>query len=345
MTTVLDLIRDSAASFFSADLDDEQGLSFDEFRNMLPTHIRDKFKDSTLREIFGDADSDGDGRISRKEFFFWTLRAAHEQSGSSSSNLERCFTRFDLSGDGELNLSEFTQMVERFGFGELGHEIFGELDTDQTGTVSYVELMQAISAHTGSYSKNCQRLLAACAFDLSNGGDESSPSKRQPAKRFPSTPWVAEDAKSLRQHIRNMMVAQLAKPYDVWQSLVSIETGDKGVDNGRPGQTLSAEQFGAAMRGILGFTGEEDVLQLVYGQMDDTESDSVSFAQVTRGKRPPQSPARNPALKPASITLPVASQNYTHRARSSYRVAFSRIERVLLHAVCAQYAVLQLDEQ
>jgi hypothetical protein len=167
-------------------------------------------------------------------------------------------------------------MVERFGFGELGHEIFSELDADQTGTVSYVELMEAIGARTGHFSKNCQNLLAACAFENVTG-DESSPSKQLPTKQFPSTPWEAKDSKTMRQHVRKVMAGQLARPYDVWQALLigGAAQPNSPPDSRRPG--LTCEEFCAAMRGVLGFAGDEDVLELVYSQMDDTESNSVSF--------------------------------------------------------------------
>lgn len=92
--SLINLIRDSAASFFAADLDDDKKLSFTEFKTVLPKHICDGFKESTLQEVFNDADTDRDGFVSRTEFFFWTLRTATEQGGKSSSNLERCFGRY-----------------------------------------------------------------------------------------------------------------------------------------------------------------------------------------------------------------------------------------------------------
>ena len=37
------------------------------------------------------------------------------------------FKKFDHSGDGQLNLLEFTQAIEEFGYGQLGHDIFLEV--------------------------------------------------------------------------------------------------------------------------------------------------------------------------------------------------------------------------
>ena len=95
MSAILDLIQSCAASFFASDHDSDQKLSFDEFQQVLPKHVRDAYKKSTLKELFDDADVNGDGGISREEFFFWTLRWVTENTNGGLSGLERCFSRFD----------------------------------------------------------------------------------------------------------------------------------------------------------------------------------------------------------------------------------------------------------
>ena len=101
-------------------------LEFEEFRAIIPKGTREKYEEETIRELFDAADYDHNGAISRDEFFFWTLTWAKESSGVALT-LESSFKKFDSTGDGQLNLHEFTLAVERFGFGELGHKIFGEV--------------------------------------------------------------------------------------------------------------------------------------------------------------------------------------------------------------------------
>ena len=100
-------------------------------------------REDEMRQVFDMADGDGSGCISRDEYFFWMLRWM-AQSGQASG-LERNFQRFDASGDGELNEREWSMASDRFGFGEIGHQVFKELDADRTGTVSYKELIAKLN--------------------------------------------------------------------------------------------------------------------------------------------------------------------------------------------------------
>ena len=159
----------------SADTNGDAELSYEEFVNVIPKQTREKHEDASLKEIFDLADTDGNGAISREEFFFWALNWAFESSGGShkggaaTEGIRAVFRTYDTSGDGQLNLLEFSKAVDHLGFGSIAAQIFTELDVDQSGTVSSDELIEAIKNRTGGYSRETQRLLVTLTFDLGKG--------------------------------------------------------------------------------------------------------------------------------------------------------------------------------
>ena len=146
--------------------------------------------------------------------------------------------------------------------------------------------MNAIQSRKGTYSKDCQQLLAAVAFDLGGGGAggqehgkaaaPGAAASSAPGKVFAAQQWEAANDKEMRRHVRELMVSQLATPYDVWRALVSAAGGAGGKRLG-----LSATQFGLGMREALGYCGDDNVLAEVYEQLDDTSSDEISFDEFS----------------------------------------------------------------
>ena len=110
----------SALAFINADIDSNRKLDFEEFKNLVPIGLRLQHTDGTLEELFNMADLDSDGEVSQEEYFFWTLHWAAEHSGCATG-VEDSFRRFDTTGDGQLNLREFTKAVDKYGFGHIGH--------------------------------------------------------------------------------------------------------------------------------------------------------------------------------------------------------------------------------
>jgi Ca2+-binding EF-hand superfamily protein len=175
--------------------------------------------------------------------------------------LEDVFRFYDQTNDAQLNLREFTMCVESMGFGAIGHSIFHELDKDESGTISYRELVASLHAKRGSYTVECQKLLTAMSFSMIN--------TKHPAKAmtFDNTKWSTDDLDELRATIHERMLGKLARPADCWAAFLS----DQGSE-----RRLTCEQFCSAMRRVLGFDGDQRVLELAYAELDDDSSNEVS---------------------------------------------------------------------
>ena len=69
--------------------------------------------------------------------FRYTLQVAN---ASMNCGLQTVFRRYDKSGEGYLDASEFTRACEDMGFGAIAHELFLEFDDDLSGFISYGEV-------------------------------------------------------------------------------------------------------------------------------------------------------------------------------------------------------------
>ena len=149
-----------------------------------------------LRDVFDSVDADKSGDISMEEYFLWTLSIAAEKAGSG---LEEMFKRYDSSGEGVLDADEFTRAVEDMGFGSVAHELFLEMDQDEGGSVSYVELIAMIQSRTMSVGRECKRFLTAMAFD-----------RQEQVVALDTATWEiqASTCFELRQQISSFVVSQ-----------------------------------------------------------------------------------------------------------------------------------------
>lgn len=183
----LDMTREAAMAFLDADADGDHLLDYEEFRMAVPEKMRGQSAEAALRELFATADADGSGQISMSEFFMWTLTIAQSHGGNG---LEAVFKRFDRDARGELDSEEFSAACEEMGFGELAGEMFVELDHDDSGTISYSELMGILKGRAHLVSKDCKRFLTTLAFDAakpSAGGEPRAGSLEAVAQVTPST--------------------------------------------------------------------------------------------------------------------------------------------------------------
>jgi Ca2+-binding EF-hand superfamily protein len=246
-------------------------LSFEEFCGLIPESTLNKTNKTTLQEAFSVADQDGSGSISAQEYFWWTLQWTSENAGTASG-VEEAFCAGDFTGDGQLNLREFAQTVERFGFGSnTCHALFDELDKDRTGTISYRELAASLNLRKGSYSQECKRLLTALSFDVL---EQQFPNKDVLSTKFDDTSWTAKDPVEIRTVLVKRMREAQARPYDLWSALLLF------CENKRPTKMtsrLTRKQFNAAMRKLLGFQGSTDVINVCFTVMDEDASGEINY--------------------------------------------------------------------
>lgn len=101
--------------------------------------------------------NNGNGKIEMDEYFIWTLDVASKQG----CGLETIFKKYDTSGEGMLDANEFSLAVEDLGFSAtFAHDLFVELDDDNSGAVSYTELTATLKSRIGSVRDVCPPLPA-----------------------------------------------------------------------------------------------------------------------------------------------------------------------------------------
>ena len=131
-------LRQHRAFLFDADVDGD-GLSFEEFVNALPTHVRSQNSLSELRSWFRLIDADGSGVVSLNEYFSWSLSAASVVSGAGVIN---GFQKYDTNGTGRLEEVEFLRCVEEAGYGSTATELWNALPKGADGTLDYLSLIE-----------------------------------------------------------------------------------------------------------------------------------------------------------------------------------------------------------
>ena len=263
---ILEILRAASMTFYRADANADQQLDFDEFRNAISSNGADTYSTETVKEVFALADADGTGKIDKEEFFFWTLKWTCENAGASSGVAE-AFQSCDKTGDGELNLREFTAAVERFGFGAIGHQLFEELDVSKSGTISYRELATSLRGKRGTYSQDCKRLLTAMSFEVLEQSSMGEPTEVE----FDMSPWGAADTNELRAVISQRMMDTRARPYDVWSTIIIR------VATNRLAHTITKSKFCKGLRLALGYDGDDAVLEQAFSEMDDDCNGELTF--------------------------------------------------------------------
>ena len=82
---------------------------------------------------FTAADKDGGGKISRQEFFLWSLSTASQKFGADG--LLSIFRRYDADASGSLSCAEFSRAVEDMGWDSVvAKELFDELPHRNDGS-------------------------------------------------------------------------------------------------------------------------------------------------------------------------------------------------------------------
>ena len=267
------MVREASLTFLDADTNHDQRLDFDEFLLAVkrPTGMSDEQKEA-LREIFDAADESGDGVLSREEFFMWSLTIAAEFNGRCG--LESIFERYDSTGDGVLDATEFATAVEDTGFGDVAHELFMQFDADQSGTLSYREIMDVLRDRVSHLSAKCKHVFTRLAFD--HAGiimNHTGRPDRSPVALDVST-WHLEatDVEGLRNEILALISEQEG-------ACVSDFCRHICGDSVEGRASLSERDFVTRMQSV-GHTGHAMDLSEAFLCIDLNSSDSIGYSEM-----------------------------------------------------------------
>ena len=192
--------------------------------------------------------------------------------------MEKSFRKFDTSNDGKLTLAEFKKAVEPFGYSEVAHIIFDELDRDGSGSVTYTEILVNLKRFretNRTVSADLRRLLTAMSFsETATGGEPEAP-----LPEVDTTPFTCENSHELADILRERSKAANdgagARPFDIWRLLLAKVMGNGGQKYIR----IPRKQFHQSVRVTFGFEGERGVLDQAVNHMDDDNNDMLTCSE------------------------------------------------------------------
>ena len=250
-----------------------------------------------LRALFDSIDIDHSGAISMDEYFLWTLDVATKHG----CGLEAIFRRYDTSGEGVLDVSEFSNAVEDMGFDTgFAFDLFMSLDDDGSGAVSCQELIAALTKRSGNVSTDVKKFVTTLAFadattwDRGAGGpggvsrkvdprhDPRSPTPPTPQggraaslesvqARMRSVSWRldATSAEGLRDQVHSMLLSLQLRDQDLFTLL-------SGGDTVR----LTENRWTSEFKLRLGYVGDEQMLRNVFREHDVDSSGVMSLGEI-----------------------------------------------------------------
>ena len=279
------LVRSRAKVFESADKDLNGVLSFEEFVLTLPKKFVSRRSGEELKRLFDLTDVNGDGHVSKKEFFMSTLSLSSKMTGSG---LEAVFKKYDKTKDTALDILEFRCMCDDMGFGDIADSLASELPRDENGNLQTQALMDTIMRSTSEtamgmgMSELMKSFVVALSVEANNPISTGSGEKKIDTTCFSFTGHEPEIA-------RFNLTAMLLK-HNV--SLATIlRQSDQNDDN-----TISIQEFVHAFETTLGFRGPKFVAYEIFDQIDADQSGSIAMDEVSawlRGELPEVAKRRN----------------------------------------------------
>lgn len=260
------MAREAAMAFLEADINGDHKLDWDEFFAAIPRQVKKKHNKESIREIFDLCDLDKSGSITMDEYFLFTLSIAE----SVGSGIEGIFKRYDATGEGTLDSREFAHAVEDLGFGHFGHQLFLELDRDNSGSVSYSELMSMLKSKGLHFSTTSKRFLTALAFESPShmGGDTDADGSWGSVLRTGKWKLTATSPEELRIELQTRLLEQSARVFDLYAFLVE-----------KPDAPLTNFAWIVGM-GKAGFAGDVRVLTDAFASIDVDGSNDVGVTEL-----------------------------------------------------------------
>ena len=128
-----------ACRFVEFDKDGDRELDFEQFMAMMPSPILEIYTEAEIRSWFDYADVNSDGILDTNDYWRWSWGNLVNKHGKQA--LVNMFKAFDADGTGLLDSFEFEQAARCMGYGSVAKEIFQDLDDDNSGTVTYSEIV------------------------------------------------------------------------------------------------------------------------------------------------------------------------------------------------------------
>jgi len=277
-----------ALRFAEADKDGDNALDWDEFLAMQPARIREQYRDEDIRQWFTSADVDSNGSVSINEFFMFTLQ---KESLNGVEGLRALFQAYDKDGTGYIDMSEFQLIADDLGFGAASHEIFMELDDDNSGYVQYSEVLERLvpseaedKSALSKSSSTTKKFLMAIAWTANDGESKGNKAAVVDTSTWELDATTADElAAQLREHVvsSGAAVADLVELFN-WQ-----ETGE--AKRTRPDYyDIDEKEFLKTLRQRLGYTGPVDALRgcfALLGGADDGKISLTEFFEWATGRK------------------------------------------------------------
>ena len=178
------------------------------------------------------------GTIETDEYFVWALGMACQNGGG----LEAVFKKYDSDGAGLLDLIEFSLAVEDLGFSAtFASDIFLALDEDNSGFITYAEILTMLRARAGVVSNSTKKILASIAFQGVDRAEPRDALGEDAIKAIDTSSWklVGPDEESLRKQIHHELVRCSLRDADLY-ALLTTHMGGAGSDDGEPLMTMFA---------------------------------------------------------------------------------------------------------
>eukprot|EP00900_Chrysochromulina_parva_P015581 jgi/Chrpa1/24023/Chrysochromulina_OHIO_Genome00006235-RA len=275
--STVNIAREASLAFLEADANNDGKLTYVEFKDAIgrlrsrtgSIDTIDAKDEQAFRELFDSIDGNKNGFVEMDEYFLWTI----DMSTKQGCGLESLFKKYDTTGEGLLDANEFALAVEDLGFSAtFAHDLFVDLDDDNSGAVSYSEITQTLKARVGELGADSKKLLTSLAFHDSHAWNAAQKALKA-TQASTASELKGPDAESLRKQLQELLAANAMRDSDLYNLLtMPLVRGD-------PSQPLTKNTF---VRGIqeLGYSGAPGMLVNLFKRIDSDKTGIIGFAEL-----------------------------------------------------------------
>jgi len=189
--------------------------------------------------------------------------------------LESAFREYDKDGSGMLDFNEFNKVATRMGFGTSAHCIFKSLDHDNSGEISYMELIESFNTAPPKNTE-VKQLCTSLMFAFQEEGSSTAC-----AAKLNTSGWVIKgrDVETIRRELQALLRDSGAHVGDVMALFDQDQHGKQEIDD---------MEFSKAMREHCGYRGPVGLLLQTFKSLDTDGSGTIGFDELfefIRGRR------------------------------------------------------------